>query len=103
MPDENFETITQMKLNHLPNDARLVLQRQKGGVIPKDAVQFGLPTTFVNSANGQTVWNRGPSIQVEQIPELIQILTDIHKKYSDNHSTEKSKERTGTFADCVDW
>lgn len=98
MSTEGFETISQMKLNHLPNDAKLILQRQKGGMIPKGKVQFGLPTTFVNPDNKQTVWNRGPSIQLEQIPELIYMLQKIYEKYS-GCKLESKPQITCTFAD----
>lgn len=98
MSEEGFETISQMKLHHLPNDAKLILQRQRGDMITSDKVQFGLPTTFINPDNKQTVWNRGPSIQLEQLPELIKILTDAHKKYS----KENTENRVVTFADAID-
>ena len=97
MSTEGFETIAQMKLKHLPNDARLLLQRQKGNMIPKNKVQFGLPSTFVNSENNQTVWNRGPSIQLEQLPELIELLAKAYERYSEKHAEDK----TVTFADST--
>ena len=97
---EGFETIDQMKLNHLPNDAKLMLQIQKGGMIPQDKFQFGLPTTFVNPDNRQTVWNRGPSIQLEQIPELMDMLKQTYEKYS-GKDNKTSGKRT-TFADGID-
>ncbi len=100
MSTEGFETIDQMELKHLPNNAKLILQRQKGGMIPKDKFQFGLPTTFVNPDNGQTVWNRGPSIQLEQIPELIDMLKQTYEKYS-GKDIKTSGKRT-TFADGID-
>ena len=85
---EDFETIAQMKINHLPNNAKLLLQIQKGNKVPQDEVQFGLPSTFINSENSQTVWNRGPSIQLEQIPELIEMLTKAYEKYSECNLVE---------------
>jgi len=97
---EGFETIDQMKLKHLPNNAKLILQRQKGGMIPKDKFQFGLPTTFVNPDNKQTVWNRGPSIQLEQIPELIDMLKQTYEKYSEKDN--KTSGKRNNFADCID-
>ncbi len=102
MSEEGFETIAQMKLRHLPNDAELMIQRQKGSMIPDDKVQFGLPSTFVNQDNGQTVWNRGPSIQLEQIPELIQMLQKAYEKYSKKKYSDAKSERTHTFADIYE-
>jgi len=100
MSAEGFETISQMKLHHLPNEAKLIIQRQKGDMIPDDKIQFGLPTTFLNSENGQTVWNRGPSIQIQQIPELVEMLSKVYEKYSGKNITHSTK-RTGTFADLL--
>ncbi len=97
MSAEGFETIAQMKLEHLPNDAKLVLQRQKSEIIG-NRIQFGLPSTFLNSENGQTVWNKGPSIQLEQIPELIKMLQDAYERYA---KQDTKKEKTVTFADAV--
>ncbi len=96
MSTEGFETIAHMELKHLPNDARLIIQRQKGNMIPKGKVQFGLPSTFVNQDNNQTVWNRGPSIQLEQIPELIEMLRKTYEKYS-----KTAENKTVTFADAT--
>ena len=102
MSEEGFETIAQMKLRHLPNDAELMIQRQKGSMIPDDKVQFGLPSTFVNQDNGQTVWNRGPSIQLEQLPELIEMLTDTYEKYAGKKLSDANSGKTNTFADAAD-
>jgi len=101
MSAEGFETISQMKLHHLPNDAKLVIQRQRGAMIPDGTIQFGLPTTFVNSENNQTVWNRGQSIQIQQIPELIEMLSKVYEKYS-RKNIPYSTKRTVTFADFID-
>jgi len=54
----------------------------------------------VNPDNGQTVWNRGPSIQLEQIPELLEMLKQTYEKYS-GKDIKTSGKRT-TFADCID-
>ena len=35
MTEHTFEKINEMKLNHLPNDAKLVIQRQRSDVIGK--------------------------------------------------------------------
>lgn len=90
-----YETVKKMSLNHLPDKSELIIQKQTGGKIPKNAVQFGLPFTFVNPNNNQTVWNNGPSIQLEQIPELIKMLDYAYEKYSE-------KAKTCTFADVTD-
>ncbi len=97
MSTEGFETIAKMKLKHLPNNAELIIQRQKGSMIPEDVIQFGLPSTFVNSENNQTVWNRGPSIQLEQIQELITMLRKVYEKYSE----KTIKDKTVTFVDAT--
>jgi len=95
----HYETIKKMNLKHLPDNSKILIQRQTGGKIPKTATQFGLPFTFVNSSNKQTVWNNGPSIQLEQIPELIEMFRQVYEKYSGKDSSKG----TGTFADmCVD-
>jgi hypothetical protein len=102
---DGFETLGEIKLNHQPNNARLIIQRQKGTMIPKDKVQFGLPTVFVNPENKELVWNRGPSIQLEQIPELIELLQKVYAKYSDGKAlpmTTTAASKTGTFADLLD-
>ncbi len=82
-----------MKLNHLPNNAKLILQKQTGGKIPQDAHQFGLPSTWINSDNSQEVWSNGPSIQLDQIPELIEMLRYAYEKYS---------TKTCTFVDIIE-
>ena len=94
----SFEKLDEMNLKHLPNDAKIILQRQTGDKIPDDAVQFYLATTFVNPDNNQTVWNKGPSIQLEQIPEFVEKLNNIYKKYSGKNTENK----TVTFADASD-
>jgi len=99
---QGFKTIAQMDLKHLPNNAKLLLQRQTGGMIPSDKIQFGMPTTFVNETNNETVWNRGPSIQLEQIPQLIEILQKAYEEYSGKKIQANSTAvKTNTFADTV--
>lgn len=94
-----YDTIMSMKLKHLPNDAKLLIQRQTGGKINKESIQFGLPSTFVNPDNCQIVTMNGPSIQLEQIPELIEILTKAYEKYSGCKLPETKSGKTNTFAD----
>jgi|APSaa5957512535_1039671.scaffolds.fasta_scaffold23951_3 hypothetical protein len=101
MNAEGFETVSEMNLEHLPNDAKLVLQRQKSDIIG-DKIQFGLPSTFVNPDNHQTVWCKGPSIQVQQIPELIDMLTKTYEKYTGCKLSENKSEKSNTFADMLD-
>jgi hypothetical protein len=93
MSEHTFEKIEEMKLNHLPNDAKLVIQRQRSDVIGKK-IQMYLATTFVNSENSQIVWNKGFSIQLEQIPQLVEMLQKTCAQF-------KSCERTVTFADMI--
>ena len=97
MSKESFESISGMDLKHLSNNSRLHLQRQSGQMIPEDAVQFGMPTSFVNE-KGHMVWVRGPSIRLEQLPELIDMLSEAYRRYSDKPG-RKGKKMTGTFAD----
>lgn len=99
--DTRYETIRSMTLHHLPNDAKLILQKQTGGKIPQGVIQFGLPSTFVNKDNGQDVWSNGPSIQLEQIPELIEMLKYAYKKYS-GKDTHETSAKTNTFADVLE-
>ncbi len=94
MSQDGFETIKKMKLNHLPNEAELVMQRQRNSYIPKDKFQFGIPTTFVSPENGETVWNSGPSIQLEQIPELIEMLRDVYERYSGDKDPKAARTCT---------
>lgn len=100
-----YETIRAIELKHLPNHAKLLLQKQTGGKIPQGDIQFGLPSTFVNPDNGEDVWCNGPSIQLEQLPELIEVLTDAYGRYSgkdlDIKTTSSSSEKTNTFADVL--
>jgi hypothetical protein len=100
MSTEGFETVSEMKLEHLPNDARLILQRQKSQMIG-DKIQFGLPSIFVNPENKQTVWCKGPSIQVQQIPELIAMLELAYEKYTGCKLDESKSAKTNTFADML--
>lgn len=100
-PKIKYSTIRSMKLNHLPNDAMLLLQRQTEGVIPTNATQFGLPWSFINSTNSQRVTMNGPSIQVQQIPELIKILQYAYEKYS-GKDTHEISAKTNTFADLLE-
>lgn len=93
-----FKILDSIELAHLPNHTKLAVQRQTGGVIPDEAVQLYIATNFVNSENGQHVWNRGFSIQMEQIPELIRMLERICGKSGSGTGTG----RTGTFADLID-
>ena len=98
-----YETIRAMELKHLPNSAKILLQKQTGGKIPQDVIQFGLPSTFVNPDNSEVVWCNGPSIQLEQIPELIAILTQAYEKYSGKDAGINTSVKTNTFADvCED-
>lgn len=100
--ETKYETVRSMKLNHLPNDAKLVLQKQTGGKIPQGDIQFGLPSTFVNKDNGQDVWSNGPSVSLEQVPELIEMLQYGYEKYSGKKLVKTKSEKTNTFADMYD-
>ena len=97
---EPFETLGEMRLKHLPNDTRLLVQRQRGSMIPDNAIQFGLPTTFVTES-GRSAFVKGPSIQLEQIPELIKILTDVYQRYHNKTEETSNDTRTYTFGDLV--
>jgi hypothetical protein len=95
MSGYSFEKIDQMPLLHLPNDAKLILQRQKSDIIG-DTIQLYLATTFV-STDSKTVWNKGFSIQVQQIPQLIEMLQKTHDKFTQSEKSQPA--RTNTFAD----
>ena len=100
--ESSFEPISEMRLNHHESETRLLLQRQRHPKIAKDKVQFGLPTVFMNEYK-QPVTVKGPSIQLEQLPELIDMLTKAYEKYSKKGlDTQSNKQLTGTFADMVD-
>jgi hypothetical protein len=98
MSGYNFERIDQMPLLHLPNDAKLVLQRQKSDIIG-DKVQLYLATTFL-STDSKTVWNKGFSIQIQQIPQLIEMLQKMHDKFIQSEKSQSA--RTNTFADMAE-
>ena len=89
-----------MRLNHLPNNTKLLVQRQRGSMIPDNAIQFGLPTTF-DTESGRSAFVKGPSIQLGQIPELIKILTDVYQRYRSKPKTTSEDTRTYTFGDLV--
>lgn len=98
---EGFETIAQMNLGHLPNDAKLLLQRQKNKFLSENQVQFGLPTSFLNEYSKRVIM-RGPSIQLEQVPELIEMLQKAYEKYSGRKVPGTKSEKTNTFADMLE-
>lgn len=100
MSENGFENIAEMKLKHLPNKAILHLQRQKNKFVPEDKVQIGLPTSFLNENNKRVIM-RGPSIQLEQIPELVKLLTETYEKYSGKKLSEANSAKTHTFADMI--
>lgn len=101
----NFEKIDEIAVKHLPNNAKILLQRQTGGKISDDAIQFYLGTSYVNADNNQTVWGKGASIQLEQLPEFIEKLGNLYKKYSGKEAisdVSKKQQHTNTFADLLE-
>jgi hypothetical protein len=101
MSENGFETIGEIKVHHLNNDAKILLQRQRNKFVSEDKIQFGLARSFVNE-NKETVTLPGPSIQLEQLPELIGMLTEAYEKYSGCKIPETKSEKTNTFADMLD-
>ena len=95
---QNFEEIDKMPLKHLPNDAKLHIQRQKAPFIPEDTVQLYFATSFKNAENNERVWNKGFSIQLESIPAMIELLKKVQQQYAGPTDTG----RTGTFADLAE-
>ena len=77
-----FKRLAEMQLIHLPNDAKLLIQQQTSDIIPDDVVQLYLATTFINPDNKQPVFNKGFSVQLDQLPEMVDVLQRIYEKYS---------------------
>ena len=98
---QKFEQIEEMPLRHLPNKCRLHVQRQRGEYIPKDRIQLYIASSFENSENGQMVWNRGFSIGLEAVPEMIGMLERVQTKFESEGRGGSVKEYTGTFADMA--
>ena len=101
MSENGFETIGEIKVHHLNNDAKILLQRQRNQFVPDDKIQFGLARSFVNE-NKEIVTLPGPSIQLEQLPELVEMLTQTYEKYSGCKISETKSGKTNTFADMLD-
>lgn len=92
----SFDVLAEVPLRHLPNDAKFVVQRQRGGAVPPNAVQFYLAWKW-KSADGKDVWRGGGSVQAEQVSEMIDALDKAYKA-----ATGKSPSKaTGTFADLL--
>lgn len=101
MSEEGFEPIAEMKVHHLNNDAKILLQRQRNKFVSEGIIQFGLARSFVNE-NKEIITMPGPSIQLEQLPELIEMLSQAYEKYSGCKIPETKSKKTNTFADMLD-
>ena len=101
-----YAVLSDVPLKHLPNGARFVVQRQRGGQVPDDAVQFYLAWTAVKIGGG-TSWTGGGSIQAGQVPEIIDALasaceTETGRRPSCGGAQNvggSQAGKTGTFAD----
>jgi hypothetical protein len=49
MSENGFETIGEIKVHHLNNDAKILLQRQKNKFVPEGTIQFGEETTEIEN------------------------------------------------------
>ena len=97
----SFKVLQEVPLSHLPNDAKFVVQRQRGGSVPDSAVQFYLAWKW-RSPDGKDVWRGGGSIQADQIQDMVNALVEAHKSET-GEAVSLGPRRTGTFADlCGD-
>ena len=83
----DLSKVDEMTLPHQRFPATLIIQRQRAPYIPEDQVQLFITTNFVN-ANGVTIWNKGFSVQLEQLPEVIKMLERVQKKYADEEANK---------------
>lgn len=72
-PPTSFSVIAEVPLRHLPNNGRLAVQRQRGGYVPDEAVQFYIGWSW-DAPNGGRAWKGGGSIQAGQVPDVIKAL-----------------------------
>ena len=93
--------IDEMTLTHQRFPAKLIIQRQKAPYIPEDQIQLFITTNFVNES-GVTIWNKGFSVQLEQLPEVIKMLEQVKKKYIDEEADELSAPKTESKDKSVD-
>lgn len=111
-PPPTYVALADVPLGHLPNGARFVVQRQRGGAIPDDIVQFYLGWSSVKPGGGSS-WTGGGSVQAEQVPDLIDALATACESETGRRPTrgggapagaEAEVGRSGTFADmcCED-
>lgn len=70
----SFSVVAEVPLKHLPNNGKIAVQRQRGGYVPDDAVQFYLGWSW-DAPTGGRAWKGGGSIQAEQIPDVIKALS----------------------------
>ena len=75
----SFEVLSEVALDHLPNDARFVVQRQRGGSVPEDAVQFYLAWNWQGLNGSGRTWKGGGSVQAGQIPAMIDALARAYE------------------------
>ena len=101
-----YAVLSDVPLKHLPNGARFVVQRQRGGQVPDDAVQFYLAWTSIKIGGG-TSWTGGGSIQAGQVPEIIDALASACESETGRRPSCGGAPdggggkvgQTGTFAD----
>ena len=92
-----FDVLREVPLRHLPNDAKFVVQRQRGGSVPPDAVQFYLAWKW-KAPDGKDVWRGCGSVQADQVQEVVDALIEAHKAAT-GRDVSSGPKRTGTFAD----
>ena len=107
-PPPTYVALAEVPLKHLPNGARFVVQRQRGGKIPDGVVQLYLGWSTLK-VNGGTSWAGGGSVLAEQIPDVIDALaraceSETGERPSCGVGVQQGPEvgRSGTFADLCD-
>lgn len=111
-PPTSFKVLAELRLNHLPNNGKFVVQRQCGGSVPDGATQFYLAWSW-DAPNGGTSWKGGGSVQADQIPAMIDALVKAYESETgeklpacggsgnggNDAPTEPKIGESGTFAD----
>ena len=72
-PPTSFTVLEEVPLKHLPNNGRIAVQRQRGGYVPDDAVQFYIGWSW-DAPNGGRAWKGGGSVQAGQVQDVIDAL-----------------------------
>ena len=78
-PKTSLTVLAEVPLKHLPNNGRLAVQRQRGGYVPDEAVQFYLGWSW-DAPNGGRAWKAGGSVQAEQVQAMIDAIAEAYEK-----------------------